>query len=62
MAEGVKQRGAKLFRISVIRTLVHQYRIRYWCRVRTCQERGKKWKRHFRFNDQETLERFGWRG
>jgi hypothetical protein len=34
IAGGVKRRGGKLFRISVVRTDDHQYRIKYKCRVK----------------------------
>jgi hypothetical protein len=34
IAGGVKQRGGKLFRISVVRTAAHQYQIKYTCRAR----------------------------
>lgn len=34
IAHGVKQRGGKLFRISVVRTCSHQYLIKYKCRAR----------------------------
>jgi len=34
IAGGVKQRGGKLFRISVVRTAAHQYLIKYKCRAR----------------------------
>jgi hypothetical protein len=33
IAGGVKQRGGKLFRISVVRTAAHQYLIKYKCRA-----------------------------
>ncbi len=31
IASGVKKRGGKLFRISVVRTAEHQYQIKYTC-------------------------------
>ncbi len=34
IAEGVRRRGGKLFRISVVRTHTHQYRIKYKCRAK----------------------------
>ena len=34
IAGGVKQRGGKLFRISVVRIAGHRYRIKYKCRAR----------------------------
>lgn len=34
IAHGVKERGGKLFRISVVRIAEHQYRIKYKCRVK----------------------------
>jgi len=34
IANGVKKRGGKLFRISVVRIAEHQYRIKYKCRAR----------------------------
>ncbi|PKL65496.1 MAG: hypothetical protein CVV32_03285 [Methanomicrobiales archaeon HGW-Methanomicrobiales-3] len=34
IANGVKKRGGKLFRISVVRIAEHQYRIKYTCRAR----------------------------
>jgi hypothetical protein len=34
ISRGVKQRGGKLFRISVVRTAAHQYLIKYKCRVK----------------------------
>jgi hypothetical protein len=34
IAGGVKQRGGKLFRISVVRTAAHQYLIKYTCRAK----------------------------
>ena len=34
IAGGVKERGGKLFRISVVRTAEHQYLIKYKCRAR----------------------------
>jgi hypothetical protein len=37
IARGVKQRGGKLFRISVVRTAAHQYLIKYICRARNAR-------------------------
>jgi hypothetical protein len=34
IASGVKKRGGKLFRISVVRTYSHQYLIKYKCRAK----------------------------
>ncbi len=34
VAEGIRKRGGKLYRISVVRTHSHAYRIRYKCRVK----------------------------
>jgi hypothetical protein len=40
VAEGVRKRGGKLFRISVVRTHSHAYRIKYKCRVKGEPEPG----------------------
>ena len=34
VAEGIRKRGGKLYRISVVRTHSHAYRIKYKCRVK----------------------------
>ena len=34
ISHGVKKRGHKLFRISVVRTASHQYMIKYKCRAK----------------------------
>jgi hypothetical protein len=39
IAGGVKKRGGKLFRISVVRTAEHQYQIKYKCRARDANHR-----------------------
>jgi hypothetical protein len=58
IAHGVKQRGGKLYRISVARTAEHQYRIRFKCRARDARERVKT---RYRSLYQQTLERFDFR-
>ena len=40
VAEGVRKRGGKLFRISVVRTHSHAYRIKYKCRLKGEPEAG----------------------
>ena len=40
ISEGVKRRGGKLFRISVVRTTSHQYLIKYTCRAKDANNRG----------------------
>ena len=40
IADGVKKRGGKLFRISVVRIAKHQYRIKYKCRARDARSAG----------------------
>ncbi|MFA6225959.1 MAG: hypothetical protein WC620_07260 [Methanoregula sp.] len=34
VADGVRKRGGKLFRISIVRTHSHAYRIKFKCRVK----------------------------
>ncbi|PKL70660.1 MAG: hypothetical protein CVV30_04745 [Methanomicrobiales archaeon HGW-Methanomicrobiales-1] len=34
VADGVRKRGGKLYRISVVRTHSHAYRIKYKCRMK----------------------------
>ncbi len=58
VADGVKQRGARLYRISIVRIREHQYRIRYTCRNRPLRERRHGKRVRFRLFGQETLERF----
>ena len=41
IAEGVKRRGGKLFRISVVRTPNHQYQIKYTCRAKDANNKAE---------------------
>jgi len=40
VADGIRKRGGKLYRISVVRTHSHAYRIKYKCRVKGEPEPG----------------------
>jgi hypothetical protein len=58
IANGVRQRGAKLFRISVVRTSAHQYRIQYKCRAKDTSPPYRYLKMRYRRLGQETLAGF----
>lgn len=58
VAEGVQVRGAKLYRISVVRTQGHQYRIKFKCRVKAVKVRGTVRRERFRAPGQGTLRDF----